>query len=141
MTVPVVTAIMVFLAMFLLTFYLTGLRYQEQVLVTAQLEKVLGKQRARVWSNFQGKKGKGSRKALELIGKMLGAGGLKTKLEEELARADVLLKGEEFLGLTFLLLLGLGIGSFFFYKQPAFSDNGSMLGRVPALFCRAGQTK
>ncbi|QGP93811.1 Type II secretion system (T2SS), protein F [Neomoorella glycerini] len=142
MTVPVVTAVMVFLAMFLLTFYLTGLRYQEQVLVTAQLEKILGKQRPRVWSNFQGKKGKASRKALELIGKILGARGLKTKLEEELTRADVLLKGEEFLGLTFLLLLGLGIISFFFTNNLPFAITAACLGGyLPFFAVRVKQNK
>ncbi|WP_258359143.1 type II secretion system F family protein [Moorella sulfitireducens] len=107
MSLLVLTAYMIFAGVFLFTIYITGSTYQEQVQV--KLEKFLGKQKEKTGSSLQEKKGNGSRKILELIGKTLAPGGLKKKLEEELSRADILLKGEEFVGLTILTFFGPGI--------------------------------
>lgn len=104
-----ITAVMVFIAIFLFVNYVIGPRYGEGPASGDKLERILGRQRKEKEGGLQGKKDKSRRKILSTIGRMLAAGRLQNKLEKELARADVPLKGEEFLGLIFLLFFAAGI--------------------------------
>jgi len=140
--VPVITAFMISLAVFLFIFYISSLRYQSQQQVTEQLEKVLGNQKQRAGNSPRGKKDKFKHKFLQAVGKMLYSRGLKSKVEQELARADILLKGEEFLGLILLLSLGLGSISLLSTSNLLFALTTAALGAYLPLFTlRAKQNK
>ncbi|MGB9921070.1 MAG: type II secretion system F family protein [Moorellales bacterium] len=69
-----------------------------------------------------------SRRFLELLGKVLGARGPKIKIDQELARADIPLKGEEFLALTFLAALGLGGLAYLGTRNPLLAVVSAFLG-------------
>lgn len=106
--VLLITAAAVFLTVFLFILSISGSRNQPKLQVTEQLEKFLGDQQQQTDSTSRGKKEKIHHSILQLIGKMLASRNMKIKVEQELARADILLKGEEFLGLVLLLAIGLG---------------------------------
>lgn len=117
MSLPIFIATMIFLAAFLLAFSLTNWQYLKQARLHERLEKILGNQPQRSGSKSPDKKDKRGFKVLEYLGKLVGTRGLKAKIDRELARADIPLKGEEFLGLTFLLSLGMGILTYVFTRN------------------------
>lgn len=112
---------MIFLEIFFLAFSLTNWYYLKRTRVHERLEKILGNQPPRSENKAPDKRDKWGFKVLEYLGKLVGTRGLNTKIDKELARADIPLKGEEFWGLTLLLSLGMGILTYVFTRNLFFT--------------------
>lgn len=97
-------------ALVFITVILAFLGYQqlkagEQQAISSRLKRVFGEKAREIRRSNPAS----SRRLLELTGKLFSASKITLKLDKELAKADIPLKGEEFLGLTLFLSVGSGL--------------------------------
>lgn len=103
--------ILVFLAVFLLILGVQQLKTGEQEKVSVRMSRVFGERVRGVLSGVKKKDSNAgaSRRILEMAGRPFVARQMTEKVEAELTKADIPLKGEEFLGLSLILSLGGGL--------------------------------
>jgi tight adherence protein B len=104
-------AILVFLTVFLFFLGIRQLKAGEQEDIATRLNRVFGDRMRGVLAGVKKKNsgmGTGHR-VLEIAGRLFIARKITEKMDVQLARADIPLKGEEFLGLTIILVLGGGL--------------------------------
>lgn len=96
---------LVFLTIILTFLGIQQLKAGEQQLIIRRMGKLFG-ERAR---EARGKSPASGRKILEMAGRLFTAKKITAGLDNELAKADIPLKGQEFLGLTLILVVGGGL--------------------------------
>jgi len=104
-------ACLTFLAVFLYFLGIQQLKAKEQEIVAGRVNRVFGARMRSVLDGVKKKNGKAKpgRKILELAGRIFTARKITEEVNSELTKADIPLKGEEFLGLMLLLSLGGGL--------------------------------
>lgn len=104
-------ACLTFLTVFLSFLGVQQLKAKEQEIVAVRINRVFGAKMRSVLDGVKKKNGKSrsGRRVLEFAGKLFTARKITEKVDAELTKADIPLKGEEFLGLTLLLSLGGGL--------------------------------
>ena len=108
---PTTIAALVFFTVILLFLGIKQLKAGEQEAINARMNRLVGDRAPDVLEKVK-KKNKNleaGRRILELAGKPFIARKITAKVDTELTKADILLKGEEFLGLTLILILGGGL--------------------------------
>jgi len=106
-----VIAFLTFLTVFLLFLGIQQLKTGEQEIITTRINQLFD---TRIRDMLTGSKKKSNniragRRILELSGRLFTTYKITENVDIELAKADIPLKGEEFLGLTMLLSLGGGL--------------------------------
>jgi len=105
-----VIAFLTFLTVFLSILGVQQFKAGEQEIIATRINRLFG---IRIRDMLAGGKKKNNtgmgRRILELSGRLFTARKITEKVDIELAKADIPLKGEEFLGLTMLLSLGGGL--------------------------------
>lgn len=106
-------AVFTFLSVFLSFLGIQQLRAGEQKIITGRVNGVFGAKMRGVLAGVKKKNNNigSGRRILELAGRLFTARKIAEKVDDELTKVDLPLKGEEFLGL--ILILSLGGGLFF----------------------------
>lgn len=104
-------AVLVFLTVILLFLGVQQLKTGNQEILAVRMNRVFSNQLRGVLDGSKKKKNNAvsGRRLLELAGRLLVARKITGKVDTELTKADLPLKGEEFLGLTLVLMLGGGL--------------------------------
>lgn len=110
---PSTIAVLVFLTVFLFYLGIQQLKAGEREMMTLRMNRIFGDRMRGVLARVKNKDNNTAvgRRVLELAGRLFTARKITEKADAQLARADIPLKGEEFLGL--ILVLSLGGGLFF----------------------------
>lgn len=110
---PSTIAALVFLTVFLFYLGIQQLKAGEREMMTVRMNRIFGDRMRGVLARVKNKDNNSEvgRRVLELAGRLFTARKVTEKVDAQLARADIPLKGEEFLGL--ILVLSLGGGLFF----------------------------
>lgn len=137
-------ACLTFLTIFLSFIGMQQLKAKEQEIIAVRFNQVFSSRMRGVLAGVKSKNSKNGagRKVLELTGRLFTARKITEKVDAELSKADVLLKGEEFLALT--LLVSLGGGLFFTLLTGNFTTGllaATIAGYLPYLGLRAAKTK
>ena len=102
--------VLVFLSILLFFLGFKQLKAGEQERIALRLHKVIGDRMKVVVDQVKAKRTTGgSHRLLELTGRLFITSKLTTKFECELSKADIPLKGEEFMGLMLLLVIAGGL--------------------------------
>lgn len=127
---PSIIAGLVFLTVFLSFLGIKQLKAGEQEIMAVRLNRVLGDRMRGVLARVKNKNNNAGtgRRVLELAGKLFIARKITVKVDTELAKADIPLKGEEFLGLTLILVLGGGLFFTLITGNPAAGIVAAFLG-------------
>lgn len=106
-------SILTFLTVILLFLGIQQLKAGEEKLIANRMSHIFGDRMRGMLGEVKNKKNKdqSGHKVLELAGRLFTARKITIKVDTELAKADIPLKGEEFLGL--ILILSVGGGLFF----------------------------
>ncbi len=111
---PSYIAVLSFLTVFLSFLGIQQLKAKEREVVASRIDRLFSDRMRGVLAGVKknsNSTGGGGRRMLELAGRLFTARKITEKVDEQLVRADIPLRGEEFLGL--LLLVSLGSGLFF----------------------------
>lgn len=103
-----IIAAVVFLSVYFFILFISGCHRYKQVDIAEHLGRVLGEKPEIKDSKTKLDKNIIRDNLTKMLDRLPGTKSYKKKIEEELTRADVLLKGEEFLVLVLLVVLGLG---------------------------------
>ncbi len=123
-------AALVFVTVFLFIIGIWQLKAGEQEKITARMNRIFsGRVRGAVETVNKNKSNtKTGRKVLELAGRLFTARKITARADAELAKADIPLKGEEYLGL--MLISTLGGGLFF-----TLISGNPVIGLIALVFC------
>lgn len=127
---PTTLAGLVFLSVFMTFLGLQQIKAGDQKIITLRINQIIGNRMRGVLERVKNKEentGAG-RRILELAGRLFTARKTTIKVDTELAKADIPLKGEEFLGLTLLLVLGGGLFFALLTGNPAAGLVAAVLG-------------
>ncbi|HOV79622.1 MAG TPA: type II secretion system F family protein [Bacillota bacterium] len=108
---PAIIASLVFFTIILFFLGISQLKAGERETVNARMQRFAGNRMQDAMDEVKkkNKNFKAVRRVLELAGKPFSARQITARVDTELAKADILLKGEEFLGLTLILTFGGGV--------------------------------
>lgn len=137
-------SILVFLTVLLFFLGIQQLKAGEEKLIAKRMDHIFsGRMRGMLEKAKAGKKNsKTGSKVLELAGRLFTARKITLKVDTELAKADIPLKGEEFLGLVLILSLGGGLFFSIITGNLAVGLIAAMLGAyLPHFGLRAAKSK
>ncbi len=137
-------SILTFLTVILLLFGFQQLKAGEEKLIANRMDSIFSSGMRGMLEKVKNRKTKthAGHKVLELAGRLFTARKIATKVETELARADIPLKGEEFLGLVLILTVVGGLFFALISGSVLFSLIATMLGvYLPFFGLRAAKLK
>ncbi|BAF59633.1 MAG: secretion system protein [Pelotomaculum sp.] len=141
---PLTIAVLVFLSVLLFSQGLQQLIAGEKETVAVRMERILGNRMYNALARARSKGGNAGtgRRVLELAGRFFTARKITDRVDAQLARADIPLKGEEFLGLVMILSIGGGLFIFAVTGSPVAGSIAAVLGvYLPCFILRLAKTK